>query len=199
MRSPSRKAYTLLEIVVVAGIFIFIAAMVLANYRGANRDQQLMLAAEQVSASMRLAKAKAMSNAAQNICDADGTVCRTGSTCAGSCSNKYVWQYGMKFGTDGAHTQYAIGADYNADGAYASGEVIPGGALALPYGFVFDSFWPGSAYDIIFAYNAANSSPFGCKGSCVRDIIIRDPQTGHRVVIEYVSWADNFYTYLQSS
>ncbi len=201
MRSRFRRGYTLVEITVVAAIFVLIAVVILANYRGGNRNQRLKLVTEEVLANIRLTQSLAYANAPQDICDADGSVCGSGSLCdpayPAGCSKKYVWQYGMKFGVDDDRVKYAIGADYNADGQYQSGEIIPNGTVTLPADLVIDSYWAIPDYDIIFAYNSTYFSAFGPKkGDGIEEITIRDTVTGWRCVATYISWADTYETRL---
>jgi type II secretory pathway pseudopilin PulG len=194
MRSRSRAGYTLVEVLVVAVIFIIITTVVLADYRAASRRQQLRDAAEQVAAAIRLAKSKAYSNAPQEICGVDNRVCRSGSSCDAAypagCALQNVTHYGIKFNTDGNRTEYAIGADYIPDLQYDSRDTIPNGRMKLPKGFRFVSNWSGTAYGIWFAYDQWVHDPFGMHSQPVVDIEIEEIVSGKKIIVEFVTWSD---------
>jgi prepilin-type N-terminal cleavage/methylation domain-containing protein len=185
MRSPSNKGFTLVEMVVVTGIFALIATIVIAGFRSGNRTQRLVGAADQLAGNVKKAQGLAYSNTKQKICSTDNLVCLSGSACDGTypanCVDQYVSHYGMAIDIDSSHNKYMLGADYGNMGNYVTGEAIPNGIVTLPSGIVIDSVTPApaaGAYALEYIYDAANSSPFvTCSINCTTTIVLKDTET----------------------
>jgi len=56
----SASAFTLLELLVVLSIFVIIASLSIANYRGSNRESQLKMATQELVANIKLAQSYAL-------------------------------------------------------------------------------------------------------------------------------------------
>ncbi len=186
MRSRFKgKGFTLVEMLVVTGIFALIATAMVANFRSGTRVSKLQAAADEMAANIRKAQGLAYSNAKQKICSSDGLVCLSGSSCDVSyptnCVDQFVIQYGVAIDLDSSHNKYMIGADYLNLGSYVAAEKIPNGIVTLPANIVIHSVSPAhvsGTYDLAYAYDAANASPFlACSANCTTTIVLRDTET----------------------
>jgi len=174
-----RKGYTLIEIVVAAGIIAILSAQMILDLRGIGKAQRLQAAGNEMASRIKQAQGLAYSNTKQMICSTGNLVCRSGSACdAGyptGCVNQYVSRYGVRFDTDGTQTKYMIGADYSDYVNFVAGEAIPGGVVTLPKGITISSVSPAQvagAYDLNYIYDSANASPFvACAPSCANTTI----------------------------
>jgi prepilin-type N-terminal cleavage/methylation domain-containing protein len=183
MLLPSKKGFTLIEVLVVAGIFALIASMIMADFRNGNRLQRLTAAADELAANIKKAQGLAYANAKQMICSTDNLVCLSGSACDAAyptnCATQYVSSYGVALSV-GGNTKYMVGADYTGTGSYVTGEAIPRGLVTLPSGIIINSVTPapgGSAYALEYIYDASNASPFvTCSSNCTTTIVLKDPQ-----------------------
>lgn len=185
MRFRSRCGFTIVEVMVAAGIFALLAGLVTADLHTAGRLALLNGAANELAANIRSVQGLAYSNTSQEICSLDSLVCKSGSTCDASyptnCVKQAVSYYGIDLDTDASHNKYALGADYNNSATYVAGETIPTGLITLPKNIVFNSVTPAGGagvYDLTYAYNPTNASPFvTCSSNCTTTIVLKDNQT----------------------
>jgi prepilin-type N-terminal cleavage/methylation domain-containing protein len=197
MRSRSRQGFTIIEVVVAAGIFALLAGLVTADLHSAGRLALLNGAANELAANIRSVQGLAYSNAPQEICNLDSLVCKSGSTCDSSyptnCVKQAVSYYGIKLDTDASHNKYLLGADYNNSGTYGAAETIPTGLVTLPKNIVFNSVTPAvgaTVYDLSYAYNPTNASPFvTCSSNCTTTVVLKDTQSNatKTIVIQKVT------------
>jgi prepilin-type N-terminal cleavage/methylation domain-containing protein len=193
MNSRSGKGFTVIEILVAAGIFALLSAVVLADLRTGGRIQILQAAADELASRIKQAQDMAYSSAKQFICSTDGNVCRSGSACDAAyptnCSEQYVTQYGVAFEIGGSSSRYLIGADYSGLGDYAAAEAVPNGLVTLPSNIVISSVTPVTAapgYSLLFQYNSANASPFvPCSVNCTTIVTLRDNVTNTTRAVVY--------------
>jgi prepilin-type N-terminal cleavage/methylation domain-containing protein len=185
MPGKKRKGFTLVELLVVAGIFAMLASELLIDMRGIGKNQRLLSVANEISSRIKQAQGLAYSNTKQSICTlgaADGFVCGSGTTCGGvpaNCTNQYIARYGIRFDTDGTKKKYMIGADYNAYGSFDVREAVPGGIITLPSGITITQVCLGAScvqgaglYDLNYIYDAADASPFiSCGSTCANTTI----------------------------
>jgi prepilin-type N-terminal cleavage/methylation domain-containing protein len=181
-----KKAFTLIEVLVVAAIFAMLSTVDLINYRKSDRNRQLSNAADEMSSRIKEAQGLAYANAKQSICSTDNTVCKVASDCnniPSNCIKQYVSHYGVTFGTVADNTKYMIGADYSAFGAYVVNEAIPNGIVKLPSGIIILSVTPAHTdlfYDLNYIYDSANASPFvTCSTNCVTTVVLKDTVTNN--------------------
>lgn len=180
-----RKAFTLIEVLVVAAIFVVLSMADLINYRKSDRSRRLSAAADELASRIKTAQGMAYANTKQMICSTDNLVCKSGSACDATyptnCNNQYVPRYGVRFDTDSTKTKYMVGADYANFGNFVVGEAITNGVVTLPSGIIINSVTPAQvagAYDINYIYDSANASPFvTCSSNCLTTIVLRDNQT----------------------
>jgi prepilin-type N-terminal cleavage/methylation domain-containing protein len=167
-----RNGFSLVELMVVVTIFGFISALMIANFNGNQKTQNLRTAAAELVSKIREAQGLTYGSATQNVCTTDGALCGSGSVCDPSqtnCMQLPVTSYGIALDTDGSKTKYALFADHaNASvGSYSAGEALVGGIYTLPRGITFQSV---SATPIVFSYTG---SPFGaCGGTCIVTIVL---------------------------
>jgi len=181
-----------MELVVVAGIFIVLSGIILADLRTGNRGQILQGAADEMASRIKHAQDLAYSSTKQNICSTDGKVCLSGSACDPSypanCSMQYVTQYGVAFNV-GSSSKYMIGADYSSLGAYTTGEAIPNGLVTLPANIVINSVTPNITapnYNLVFQYNSTNASPFmPCASNCKTTVVLKDNVSNRTKTVVY--------------
>jgi len=179
-----RKAFTLIEVLIVAAIFALLSVVDLIDYRKSDRTRVLSGAADEMSSRIKEAQGLAYANAKQSICSTDNTVCKVASDCnniPSNCIKQYVSHYGVRFDTDGTKTRYMIGADYAALGNYAVGEAIPNRVIKLPPNIIISSVAPtqvAGAYDLNYIYDSTNASPFvTCSSNCLATIVLKDTVT----------------------
>ncbi len=180
-----RKAFTLIEVLVVAAIFAMLSTASLVDYRNSDRNRRLSGAADEMASRIKTAQGMAYANAKQMICSTDSLVCKSGSACDASyptnCNSQYVSRYGVRFDTDGNKNKYMVGADYANYGSFAVGEAVPNGVVTLPSGIVINSVTPAQvagAYDLSYIYDSANASPFvTCSSNCLITVVLKDNQT----------------------
>jgi prepilin-type N-terminal cleavage/methylation domain-containing protein len=70
-RQISQPAFTLIEIIVVVGIFVALMSATVANYRSGSRQSQLRLAAQGLATNIRLAQSYAVGS--KDFVDPDGS------------------------------------------------------------------------------------------------------------------------------
>ena len=125
-----KRGFTIIELLVSLGIFIIVTTMVVANFRGGNRSDELKIAAETVASNLRRAQNMAL---AGELTD--------GITPPGG--------YGIYFNLATAD-RYIIFADKNGNLAYDAGEALPAGLIALPQGMVITAISPAAASVALF-------------------------------------------------
>jgi prepilin-type N-terminal cleavage/methylation domain-containing protein len=194
-----RKGFTIVELLIVAGILAMLATVVVLNLRGINENQRLLGAANEMASHIKQAEGLAYSNTKQSLClngPDDGFVCGSGSACdaiLSDCVNQYIAQYGVRFDTDGTKTKYMVGADYASYGSFDVREAIPDGIIKLPTNIIISSVTPAQvagAYDLNYVYNSANASPFiSCGSTCTNTTITLtdtsvSPNLTHTVTVQ---------------
>jgi prepilin-type N-terminal cleavage/methylation domain-containing protein len=185
-----RKAFTLIEVLVVCTIFAMLSVVDIIDYRRADRNRRLSGAADEMASRIKQAQGLAYANAKQFICSTDNKVCLSGSACDASfptnCVSQYVTRYGVRFDTDGSNNKYMIGADYSSFGSFTVGEAIPSGTVTLPSGITMSSITSAdnpptrsaTLYDLNFIYDSTNASPFiTCSSNCLTTVVLKDAQT----------------------
>ncbi|MFZ5363974.1 MAG: pilus assembly FimT family protein [Patescibacteria group bacterium] len=125
-----KKGFTIIELLVSLSIFIIVTAMVVTNFRGGNRSDELKIAAETIASSLR--RVQNMALAGELV---DGISPPGG--------------YGIYFNL-GNPGQYLIFADKDGDLAYDVGEVLADGAIDLADNITLENILPAAASTIIF-------------------------------------------------
>jgi prepilin-type N-terminal cleavage/methylation domain-containing protein len=179
---PSRKGFTLVEVLTVVIIFGMLSSLMVADLRNGGRLQRLSAAADELASRIKQAQGLAYSNTKQEICSTDNLVCRSGSSCdAGyptNCVSQYISRYGVALMSDGTNAKYMVGADFAGLGNYVAAEAVPMGTVTLRNNIVIDSVTPAhvaGTYDLVYVYDSANASPFiSCSSNCTTRIVLRD-------------------------
>jgi len=185
-----RKAFTLIEVLVVCTIFAMLSVVDLIDYRRADRNRRLSAAADEMASRVKQAQGLAYANAKQLICSTDNKVCLSGSACDATyptnCVSQYVTRYSVRFDTDGNNNKYMIGADYSSYGSFTVGEAIPNGTVTLPSDITMSSITSAdnpptrsaTKYDLNFIYDSTNASPFiTCSTNCLTTVVLKDGTT----------------------
>ncbi len=158
-----RKAFTVVEVLVMTTVFVVIAATALANFTFTGGGARLRNAANELAANIKRAQTLAYVNLSLPICS-DFKVCGSGSSCdAGmptGCTDTPILSYGVALNVGSDSKTYVIFADANYNGVYDAGEAISGGTKKLPSGVTFTSITPPANNPLIFSYNAGNTAPF---------------------------------------
>ncbi|MFH2136366.1 MAG: GspH/FimT family pseudopilin [Patescibacteria group bacterium] len=126
----SKGGFTIIELLVSLGIFIIVTTMVVTNFRGGSRSDELKIAAETVASNLR--RAQNMALAGEQF---------EGITPAGG--------YGIYFNL-GNPDKYIIFADKNGNLAYDAGEVLPDGLITLPPNMVIVGVLPAASSAVVF-------------------------------------------------
>lgn len=125
-----KKGFTIIELLVSLGIFIIVTAMVVTNFRGGSRSDELKIAVETIASNLRRAQNMAL---AGELTD--------GVTPPGG--------YGIYFNL-ATSDRYIIFADKNGNLAYDANEALPDGIVVLAKNIVLSGVFPAAASTIIF-------------------------------------------------
>lgn len=125
-----KKGFTLIELLVSLGIFIIVTTMVVTNFRGGSRSDELKIVAETIASNLR--RAQNMALAGEQF---------LGMTPAGG--------YGVYFNS-GNPDQYLIFADKNGNFSYDANEALPDGSITLPPNIVITGVLPAANSTAVF-------------------------------------------------
>ncbi len=125
-----KRGFTIIELLISLGIFIIVTTMVVSNFRGGSRSDELKIAAETVASNLR--RAQNMALAGEQF---------LGMTPLGG--------YGVSFNL-GNPDGYIIFADKNGNFFYDDGEALPGGSISLPLDIVITGISPAAASAVTF-------------------------------------------------
>lgn len=125
-----KKGFTIIELLVSLGIFIVVTAMVVTNFRGGSRSDELKIAAETIASNLR--RVQNMALAGELI---DGVTPPGG--------------YGIYFNL-ATSDRYILFADKNGNRAYDVNEALPDGTIILAKNIRLSDVLPAAASTVIF-------------------------------------------------
>lgn len=123
----SRRGFTLIELVVAAGVFALLAALTVGGFRSAREAGELRDAAEELARAIRDVENRGLTGTPTMLC-ADGKfaglVCATADECGGVCASAYPsGGWGVQFTTK--ESVLTIFVDTDRDGFFTP--ALPGG------------------------------------------------------------------------
>jgi type II secretory pathway pseudopilin PulG len=182
-----RKAFTVMEVVLMAAVFAVIASSAVAGFSTSRGSARLRGSAQELMTNVKKAQAYSYANTVQNLCS-DNLICGSGSSCDGnpsSCVKTPIMSYGISLDPMADGKEYIVFADVDGDGAYRVGEALPNGEVTLPLNISISSVSPSADKVFTYSYGAPSSKPFtSCTTDCVTSIVLTDAQTGRIRTIE---------------
>jgi type II secretory pathway pseudopilin PulG len=157
MPNSSKRAFTIVELLVSIGIVAVITGAMLANFRGGQHASELRFAAEITVNAFREVQTSALAGRLASICSG-GTenlqVCEPGKTPAvgcsgGACQRRVPSGYGIRLSAAEPKT-YLLFFDTDGDGLYDPGEEFTRQSLVSTANVVFDSASVPTPLDIVF-------------------------------------------------
>jgi len=208
----ARKAFTIVEVLLMAVVFIVITTVAVVNFSSFRGSARLRAAAQEVAASIKQAQFYAYTSKKQDVCLVGNTICNPGvSTCLYGCATSSVFSYGVALNPDLDGKTYKVFANPSLfpELTYSAAKVIPGGAHTLPTGITFDSITPLSNTPMYFTYNVyalqnryidltdrSFLGPFSaCSSDCTTTIVLFDALTSQTktIVVQKQTGAVSIY------
>lgn len=125
-----KKGFTIIELLVSLGIFVVVTAMVVANFRGGSRSDELRIASEALISNLRKAQNMAFSGQLVNGVNPPGG-------------------YGVYFKLS-EPDRYVIFADQDGDFGYTAGEGLIDGTIILPKDIRISAVGPQANSSVVF-------------------------------------------------